>query len=125
MANDQCFAGFDLEAFLPAASTASNIGDHRLVTKGRFRAVEEALPGVLTHGAGGVLRILLALVFIEEIDDPAHHFATGIVAGWLRNGNDLDLVLGQLALIDAELDAIPKKARQAVNDDGFKGCGLS
>ncbi|HUW36287.1 MAG TPA: hypothetical protein VMV91_03055 [Rhodocyclaceae bacterium] len=103
-----------------AATAAGNVGDQRLIAKGRTGAIEEALPRVLLHGAGSMLRGFLALVLVKQIDDPAHHLPAGIVAGRLGDGNDLDFVLRQLALVDAELDAVTEEARQAVNDDGLE-----
>ena len=59
-------------------------------------------------------------MLVKQIDDAPHHFPASIIASRLSDGNDLDLVLGEFAFIDAELDAITEKARQAVNDDGLE-----
>ncbi|MEI7456733.1 MAG: hypothetical protein WCK93_08400 [Nitrosomonadales bacterium] len=57
-----------------------------------------------------MLRNLFGLMLVKHADDTAHHFAASVIAGWLCDGYDLNLVLGKLAFIDAKLNAIPKKS---------------
>ncbi|MBY0575789.1 MAG: hypothetical protein K2P67_04250 [Gallionellaceae bacterium] len=59
-------------------------------------------------------------MFVEQVDDAPHHLPASVIAGRLGDGNDFDLVLGQLALIHAELDTIAEEARQTVDDDGLE-----
>nr|WP_220635379.1 hypothetical protein [Georgfuchsia toluolica] len=64
-AHDACFGFVDFQPLLLAATTAGYISSYCLVAKGRAGTIEESLPGVFLHGAGGVLGILLRLMLIE------------------------------------------------------------
>ncbi|MBI2286401.1 MAG: hypothetical protein HYU79_02900 [Nitrosomonadales bacterium] len=61
-----------------------------------------------------MLGILLGLMLVKQINDTPHHFPASIIARRLCDGNDLNLVLGEFAFIDAEFDAITEEARQRV-----------
>ena len=124
VAHDDRFGGVDFEALFLAAPAAAHLGRHGLEAERRQRAAEESLPDVLAHGTVRMLGILAALVFVKQVDDAAHHFAAGVVAGRLRDGGDLDVVALELLFVDAELDAIAEEARQAVNDDRVESGGL-
>nr|WP_262407725.1 hypothetical protein [Thauera sedimentorum] len=123
-AHHRGFRLVDLQALLLAPPAAGDLGRNGVETERCPRAVEEALPGVLPHRPRGVLGVLLALVLVEEAEEPAGHLAHRVVAGLLRDRDDLHVVLGELALIDAELDHVPEEARQAVNDQPGEGRGL-
>ncbi|HYL87764.1 MAG TPA: hypothetical protein VEU32_03245 [Burkholderiales bacterium] len=69
--HDRSLALIHRELFLAPTAVAEVFGLDYAVAKGRLRAVEEALPRVLAHGARGVLGVLLALVLIEHGEDPA------------------------------------------------------
>ncbi|MFT3962014.1 MAG: hypothetical protein QM701_11305 [Propionivibrio sp.] len=120
VAYDQRFGGVDFEAFLLSSPAAADVGGDGFETEGRTGAAVEALPDVLAHGAVGVLGILPALVFVEEVDDAPHHFAAGVVAGRLSDGDDFDLVLTEFPFIDAEFDTVAEEPGQAVNHDGVE-----
>ena len=93
-----------------------NIADHK--------HAEVALTGIFLHGTRGMLGVLLGLMFVKEIDDAPHHVAAGIIIGRLGNGNDLDPILAQLALIETKVDSIPKETGQTVYDDRLEQGGL-
>ena len=124
LANNQGFARFDFQALLFSAPTPGNIRGDGFEAKRWARSTKKALPDVLTHGAVGMLGVLATLVFVEEVDDTAHHFAAGVIGRGLRDGNDLDLVLTEFALIKAEFEPIAEETRQAVNHDGVVGRGF-
>nr|WP_240494503.1 hypothetical protein [Azonexus hydrophilus] len=92
-----------------------------LVAERRAGTIPEALPGVLLHRPQRVLAVFLALVLIEDREDFTGHLAGGIVAGLLRDRNQLHPGTFQLAFIQGEFQRIPEEARQAMNDDRFKG----
>jgi hypothetical protein len=103
---------------------AALLGCDDAIADGRQRAVPEALPGVLVHGAQDVLGVLLRLVFVEQRHDLPHHDVHGIVAHLLRDGDELDAVLGELANVELQLEVIAEETREAVNHDDIERRGL-
>lgn len=65
--------------------------------------------------------VFLGLIFIEQAKQPPGHFTHRIVRRLLGDGNELDAVLDQAPFVNAKLNDIPEEARQAMNDDSFKG----
>ncbi|MDG5972165.1 hypothetical protein JAGODDHD_02927 [Sphingomonas paucimobilis] len=90
----------------------------------RQRTVPEALPGVLLQGAGDVLAVFLRLVFIEQRHDPPHHVVDWVVPQLLRDGNEPDIILGELAIVIFHVESIAEEAREAVNQHHIEGRGL-
>jgi hypothetical protein len=111
----------DGQALLSAPAIAEPLRGHGLVAERCRRAVEESLPGVLPHGPAGVLGVLGALVLVEHRDHAPDHLARGVVAGLLGDGDHLDPVLLELALVESEDDAVPEEPGEAVDDDGVEG----
>jgi hypothetical protein len=103
---------------------AALLGGDDAVADGRQRAVPEALPRVLLQGAQDVLGVLLRLVFVEQRHDLPHHDVHGIVAHLLRDGDQPDAVLGELADVELQLEMIAEEAREAVDHDNIERRGL-
>lgn len=82
------------------------------------------MPGILVHGAQDVLGVLLRLVFVEQRHDLPHHLVHGIVAHFLRDGDELDAVLRQLPDIELHFEVIAEEVAERVDDEDIKGCGL-
>ncbi|KTW16569.1 hypothetical protein NS258_03400 [Sphingomonas sanguinis] len=88
------------------------------------RAVPEALTGVLVHGAQDVLGVLLRLILVEQGHDLAHHDVHRIVAHLLRDRDELDAVLRQLADVELQLEVIAEEAAERVDHDDIERRGL-
>jgi hypothetical protein len=107
------------EPFL-LALPARQIEGLRSVPEGRPGPVEVALPGVLAHGPERVLQVLLALVLIEEADDPPQHLAGDVLSHRLRDGDELHAGPSQPPLIDRELNHVPEEAGLRVDHNGVE-----
>ncbi|MCO8029284.1 hypothetical protein NI454_04890 [Brevundimonas diminuta] len=82
----------DLQLLLHLRAALLGIDD--TVADGRQRAIPEALPSILLQRPNDVLAVLLGLVFVEQRHDLPHHDVHGVVAHFLRDGDQLDAVLG-------------------------------
>nr|WP_041794807.1 hypothetical protein [Pararhodospirillum photometricum] len=100
------------------------LGRDDAVADRRQRAVPEALPGVLLQGAHDVLAVFLGLILVEQRHDLAHHDVHRVVAHLLRDRNQLDAVLRQLAHIEFQLEVIAEEAAERVDDDDIEGRGF-
>ena len=98
-------------------------GDGAIADRGK-RAVPEALPGILLQGPHDVLGVFLGLVFIEQRHDLPHHDVHGVVAHFLRDGDQLHAVLGELADIELKLEVIAEEAAERMDHDDIEGRGL-
>src|SRR5690242_11228009 len=103
------FALIDCYLLLSPATIPKGFGFNYPIAKGRLRAVEEPLPCVLAHGAARVLRVLLALVLIEHGEDAPCQLPGRVIARLLRDRDDLHPVLGEVALVEAKCNRIPKE----------------
>jgi hypothetical protein len=90
----------------------------------RQRAVPEALPRILLQGARDVLAVFLGLVFVEQGHDPPHHVMDRIIPQLLRDGNQPDIILGELAIVIFHVERVAEEAREAVNQHHIEGRGL-
>ena len=98
---------FDLRAAL--------LGRDDAIADGRQRAVPEPLPRILLQGPEDVFRVLLGLVFVEHRHDLPHHDVHGIVVHLLRDREELDAVLSQLADVGLKLEVVAEEAREAMH----------
>ena len=119
-----CFGFVYGQALLAAAAIAEPLGGHGLVAERWLRAVEEALPGVLPHGSRRVLGVLGALVLVEHRDHAPDHLAGCVVAGLLGDGDHLDPVLLELALVQAEAMRSRKKRERLCTTMVSNGGGV-
>nr|WP_242596924.1 hypothetical protein [Rhodocyclus gracilis] len=71
-----------------------------------------------------MLRVLLALVLVEQAEQAPRHFSCAVLARLLRDRDDLHAVALQPLLIDAKFDQVAEEARQAVHDDCLEGWRL-
>jgi hypothetical protein len=72
-----------------------------------------------------VLRILLRLIFVEQRHDLTHHDVHRIVAHFLRDRQQLDAVLGELANVELQFEVIAEEAREAVDHHYVERRGLA
>nr|WP_312204939.1 hypothetical protein [Brevundimonas sp.] len=113
----------DLQLLLHLRAALLGIDD--TVADGRQRAVPEALPGVLLQGPHDVLAVLLRLVFVEQRHDLPHHDVHGVVAHFLRDGDQLDAVLGELPDVELQLEVIAEEPAERMDHDNIERCGLA
>ena len=104
---------------------AALLGRDDAIADRRQRAVPEALPRILLQGAQDVLGVLLRLVLVEQRHDLPHHDVHRIVAHLLRDRDELDAVLRELADVELQLEVIAEEAREAVDDDDIERRGLA
>src|SRR3546814_7495423 len=71
---------------------------------------------ILAHRAKHMLGGLLRLIFVEQCHNLAHHDMHGIVAHFLRDGDELHAILRELADIELKLEMIAEEAGEAVDD---------
>ncbi|HVB80906.1 MAG TPA: hypothetical protein VNE82_13285 [Candidatus Binataceae bacterium] len=104
---------------------AALLGRDDAIADRRQGAVPEALPGVLLQGAEDMLGVLLRLILVEQRHDLPHHDVHRIVAHLLRDGDESDAILGELADVELKLEVIAEEAREAVDDDDIERRGLT
>ena len=112
----------DFELLLHLRATLLGVDD--TVAYGRQGAVPEALPGILLQGPDDVLAVLLGLVFVEQRHDLPHHDVHGVVAHLLRDGDQLDAVLGELPDVELQLEVIAEEPAERMDHDNIEGRGL-
>ena len=64
-----------------------------------------------------MLGVLLGLVLVEQSDHLAHHHLRRVVAQLLRDRDQPDTVLGELAHVELEPEGIAEEAGERVHDD--------
>src|SRR5262249_28991596 len=99
-------------------------GDDAIADRGQ-RAVPKTLLRILLLRAQDVLGVLLGLIFIEQRHNLPHHDVHGIVAHFLRDGDKLDAVLGELAHVELKLEVIAEEAREGMDDHHVERRGLT
>ena len=82
------------------------------------------MPRVLLQRPNDVLAVLLRLVFVEQRHDLPHHDVHGIVAHFLRDRDQLDAVLGELADVELQLEVIAEEQAERMDHDNIEGRGL-
>ncbi|MEQ8710607.1 MAG: hypothetical protein RIC36_16615 [Rhodospirillales bacterium] len=82
-----------------------------------MRTIPEALPCVLLHGAENMLCGLLALIFIKQIQDLAHHVAHRVSTKFLGNRDNFNALFRQFPAIELKLVGVSEKPGEAVNND--------
>ena len=95
-----------------AATGTGNIRDYSGISKWRMCAIVIPLPGILLHATRDMFGDFRRQILVEHIDQTPVHFPGGILARQLRDGNDLDPVFLELALVTAKLDHIAEEPRQ-------------
>ncbi|MEI9992649.1 MAG: hypothetical protein WDM86_21780 [Rhizomicrobium sp.] len=90
------------------------------IANGRQGAVPETLTGILLQGPQDVLGVLFGLVLVEQRHDLTHHDVHGIVAHLLRNGDELDAVLGEPADVKFKLEVIAEEPAERMDDDDIE-----
>lgn len=109
------FDGIDGQPLLdPVAALFDVFGGE---AQGHTRAVVEALPCVLLHGAQHVLGILAALVFVEQRDHLPHHHLGWIVAQFLCDRHQPDAVLGEAPDVHFKAEGIAEEAAEGMDDN--------
>ncbi|KGJ05212.1 hypothetical protein IT41_07490 [Paracoccus halophilus] len=104
---------------------AALLGRDDAIADRRQRAVPEALPRVFLQGAQDVLGVFLRLVFVEQRHDLSHHDVHGVVAHFLRDGDEANTVLRQLPDVELQLEVVAEEPREAVNHHHVKRRGLA
>ena len=93
-----------------------------LVTPRDPRSVEEPLQCVFLHGPQHMFPVLLALVLVEQGEDHQGHLDGGIIAGLLRDKDDVHADLVELAFIKWELMRSRKKReKECTTNDPMGG----
>ena len=114
----------ELEPALVSAPVADDLGRGCPEAKGRHGAVPVPLAGVLPHRPLGVLRVLLALVLVEQAEELARHLIVFRTTQW--NDEDLRGLQNFLLATPDAGDLIPggsglRKLRWAVRGRGKRG----
>jgi hypothetical protein len=73
------------------------------------------LAGVLLQSPYDVLGVFLGLVFVEQRHDLPHHDVHGVIPHFLRDRNQFDAVLRQLADVKLKLEMIAEETAERVN----------
>src|SRR3546814_4358782 len=87
----------------------------------------EPLSGILQHGSVNMFGIFAGLMFIEDIEHAAKHFAAGVLRYLLRDRNKLHADLAKLADIKFRMERVAAGPAQRMNQDkaermiGFPG----
>lgn len=105
----------DLELLLDLCATL--LSRHDPITQWRKCAVPKPLPRILVHRAQGVLGVLLRLILVKKRHDLPHHHAHWVIAEVLRDRNQADAILRQLADVELKLELIAEKARKRMDYD--------
>nr|WP_256890151.1 hypothetical protein [Acidomonas methanolica] len=85
--------------------------DDAVADRGK-RAVPEALSGVLLQSPYDVLSVFLGLVFVEQRHDLPHHDVHGVIPHFLRDRDQFDAVLRQLADVELKLEMIAEETAE-------------
>src|SRR3546814_9680122 len=125
LADNVCLCLLDNENLLVFGPTP--LGYFYAIDKGRSGAVPEPLSGILQHGSVNMFGIFAGLMFIEDIEHAAKHFAAGVLRYLLRDRNKLHADLAKLADIKFRMERVAAEPAQRMNQDevermiGFPG----
>jgi hypothetical protein len=91
----------------------------------RQSRTELPTPGIAGFAPAAVRVVLLRLVLVEQRHDLPHHDVHGIITHFLRDRDELDAVLRELADVELKLEVVAGDAREAVDDDYIERRGLA
>ena len=112
----------DLQLLLDLRTTL--LGGDDAVADRWQRAVPKPLARILLQGTQDVFGVLLGLILVEQRHDLAHHDVHRIVAHFLRDRQQADAILRQLADVELKLEVVAEKSAERVDDDDLERRGL-